>query len=153
VNIVYPKPIEDWRSAVEYIIDAKMAQKGPILVWSSLVEARDMNWLSEHEKRGYLLSPFSYYTLKSNFILLPGRPDGFELEEVFSKNNAAFLKKGDELCLIAKKIFIASGDPKNKVRLSQEMLEARLEFHGFFLVRKKDFGTIAVSQFVYRYDF
>jgi len=147
INISHPKPVENWRSAVEYVTITKMSQKGPIIVWPGLVETRDVQWSIDKEKRDYLLAPFSYYTLKSTAVLLPWMPDGLKLESVLSKYKNAFLNERSELYLIVRSVIIVREEPKQEKGLIQDILEDWLISQGFSLIEKKSFGTIIVSRF------
>ena len=152
INIIYPKPIENWRSAVEYVTSTKMSQKGPIIVWPGLVEARNVKWSIDKEKRDYLLAPFSYYTLKSTVFSLPWMPDGLKLESVLSKYNNAFLNERGEFYLIVRNVIIVRDEPKQEKRLIQDILEDWLRSQGFLLVEKRCFGMVIVSRFFYNPD-
>ena len=147
INIVHPKPIENWRSAVEYVTSTKMSQKVPIIVWPGLVEARNVKWSIDKEKRDYLLAPFSYYTLKSTTVLLPWMPDGLKLESVLSKYKNVFLNEKGEFYLIVRNVIIVRDEPKQEKRFIQDILEEWLISQGFSLIEKKSFGTIIVSRF------
>ena len=152
INIIHPKPVENWRSAVEYVTSTKMSQKVPIIVWPGLVEARNVKWSIDKEKRDYLLAPFSYYTLKSSAFSLPWMPDGLKLESVLSKYNNVFLNERGELYLIVRNVIIVRNEPKQEKRLIQDILEDWLRSQGILLVEKRCFGTVMVSRFFYNSD-
>jgi len=152
INIIHPKPIENWRSAVEYVNSTKISQEVPIMVWPGLVESRNVTWSIDKEKRDYLLAPFSYYNLKSTAFSLPWMPDGLKLESVLSKYDNIFLNQRDELYLIVRNVIIVRNEPKQENRLIQDILEDWLISQGFLLVEKRCFGTVIVSQFFYNSD-
>lgn len=152
INIIHPKPIENWRSAVEYVTSTKMSQKVPIIVWPGLVEARNVKWSIEKEKRDYLLAPLSYYTLKSMAISLPLMPDGLKLQSILSKYNNVFLNQRGEFYLIVRNVIIVRAEPKQEKRLIQDILEDWLRSQGFLLVEKRCFGMVIVSRFFYNSD-
>lgn len=149
-NIVYYPSliIEDWKSATSYINSTEVVEKGPILIWPGLIEARDEKWINDCEKQDYLLSPLSYYTLSNKAILLPWLPHELELETFLSKQNVDFFKERDEIGLIVRNWLLTQGQ-KQKNRFIQEVLEDWLRLQGFLLVEKKRFGTITVSRFIY----
>lgn len=149
-NIVYYPSliIEDWKGATSYINSANVVEKGPILVWPGLIEARNEKWVNDYEKQNYLLSPLSYYTLRNKeAILLPFFTDGLKLDSVLSKYKNVFLNESSELNLIVRNVIIVQEGTKQKERLMQDILEDWLGSQGFFLVEKKNFGTIIVSRF------
>ena len=92
--------IEDWKSATSYINNSNMAEKGPILFWSGLIEARNEKWIDDYEKQDYLLTPLSYYTLRKKVVLLPWLPHDLYIETFLSKQNIEFFKERDEVCML-----------------------------------------------------
>jgi len=149
-NIVYYPTliVEDWKSATSYINSSDITESRPILVWPGLIESRNEKWINDYEKKDYLLSPLSYYTLRNKeAILLPFFTDGLKLDSVSSKYKNVFLNERSELNLIVRNIIIVKEGTKQKERLMQDMLEDWLGLQGFFLVEKKNFGIIIVSRF------
>ena len=127
-----------------------MLEKGPILVWPGLIEARNEKWITDYEKQDYLLSPLSYYTLRyKKAILLPWLPHKLELETFLSKHNAEFFKEKDEIWLIVRNWLYINKEQKQKKCFIQEVLEDWLRSQGFLLFEKKSFGMIIVTRFVY----
>ena len=102
----YPTPlVEDWKSATSYINSSDIAENRPILVWPGLIESRNEKWRNDHEKRDYLLAPFSYYTLKSKVILLPWLPDGTQVRNILSKYSMLNLvNERHEICLVVRNV-------------------------------------------------
>lgn len=149
--VYYPiSVVEDWKSATSYINSANIAEKGPILIWPGLIEARNEKWINDHEKKDYLLSPLSYYTLKNKkAVLLPWLPDDIDLEAFLSKQHAEFIKEKDEIWLIVRNCFFINNEQKQKEYSSQEVLVDWLKSQDILLVEKKSFGTIIVSRFSY----
>jgi 4-amino-4-deoxy-L-arabinose transferase-like glycosyltransferase len=147
INIISPKPNENWRSAVEYITSTKMSQEMPIIVWPGLVEARNVKWSIDKEKQDYLLAPFSYYSLKNTTFLLPWMPDGLKLESVLSNYNNIFLNQRSELYLIVRNVIIVRKELKQENRFIQDILEDWLKSQGLLLVEKRCFGMVIVSRF------
>jgi len=144
----YPTPlVEDWKSATSYINRSDIAESRPILVWPGLIESRNEKWSDDHEKRDYLIAPFSYYTLQRKVILLPWLPHGLKLETILFNQHAEFSKGSNEICLIVRNVIIVKEGTKQKKRLIQDILEDWLGSQGFSLIEKKTFGTIIVSRF------
>jgi hypothetical protein len=62
---------EDWRGAAKQIATLVRDPSTPVLVYTSLFETADHDWLTDPEKRDYLLSPFALYPSRGDFLLLP----------------------------------------------------------------------------------
>ena len=144
----YPTPmVEDWKSATSYINRSDIAESRPILVWPGLIESRNEKWSDDHEKREYLIAPFSYYTLQRKVILLPWLPRGLKLETFLSSQHAEFSRGRHEVCLVVRNLDLIFREKKQKKISIQEVLEDWLISQGFSLIEKKSFGTIIVSRF------
>ena len=154
-NIVYYPSliIEDWKGATSYINSTNISKKGPILIWPGLIEAKNEKWINDCEKKDYLLSPLSYYTLRhKKAILLPWLPHDLEIGAFLSKQNAEFIKERDEIWLIVRNWLYINNEQKQKKCFIQEVFEDWLKSQGFLLLEKKSFGIIIVSRFVYSSD-
>jgi 4-amino-4-deoxy-L-arabinose transferase-like glycosyltransferase len=61
---------DDWRGATEEL--QRAATPGAaVLVVSPFVEGRELAWLTDEEKRSYLLAPFAFYPVDAEITLLP----------------------------------------------------------------------------------
>lgn len=152
MNIVYYSNLvaEDWKSATRYINSTNISEKEPILIWPGLIEAKNEKWITDYEKKDYLLSPLSYYTLRNKkVVLLPWWPDDLNLEEFLSKQHAELIKEKDEIYLIVRNVFYMNKEQQQKKYFIQEVLGDWLKSQGFLLVEKKSFGMIIVSRFIY----
>ena len=144
----YPTPlVEDWKSATSYINSSDIAESRPIIVWPGLIESRNEKWGNDHEKREYLIAPFSYYSLQRKVILLPWLPHGLKLETFLSSQHAEFSRGRHEICLVVRNLDLIFKEKKQKNISIQEVLEDWLISQGFSLIEKKSFGTIIVSRF------
>jgi hypothetical protein len=68
------KSNQDWRAAVSHLQDLSDGDT-LILAHPKLIESRQLGWFDDPERLSYLLSPFSYYPVPGELILLPNLLD------------------------------------------------------------------------------
>ena len=93
---------EDWRAAINDINDIRDTTSEPsvVIMWTGLVEARDMGWVLSPEKRAYLLAPIAMYPVNLPIALMPFNPTKMSLESGFTASDRAAVTA-------AKRIFLA----------------------------------------------
>jgi hypothetical protein len=148
-TIISPKPLEDWRAAMDYVNINN--NKGVVLAWPGLIEQANWQWSKKPENQNYLLAPFSFYSMQKKAILLPLIPDKFKLEELLSEHDISIEKQKDDIFLLVRNIPVKE-KTMQKDQASQSILENWLTQNGFSITQKKFFGGVVVSQFVFNTD-
>jgi 4-amino-4-deoxy-L-arabinose transferase-like glycosyltransferase len=64
---------EGWKKVAEMVTAESNGKSGPVLVQPGLIEAQQLEWLGDEERKSYLLSPFSYYKASAPFVIIPPR--------------------------------------------------------------------------------
>ena len=90
---------EDWRAAINDIPDTT-PEPSVVIMWTGLVEGRDLGWVLSPEKRAYLLAPLAMYPVSLPIALMPFNPNEISLESGFTASDRAAITS-------AKRIFLA----------------------------------------------
>jgi Dolichyl-phosphate-mannose-protein mannosyltransferase len=61
---------EDWRGAIA-AINMSIDDRTVVMVHPGLVESAQLDWLTQPDRRSYLLSPLAYYPVHGRVVLLP----------------------------------------------------------------------------------
>ena len=62
---------QNWRGAAKTVNAFVHDATTPVLVRTALIESRDVSWLRDPKRQGYLLSPLSLYPMEGKVIALP----------------------------------------------------------------------------------
>jgi hypothetical protein len=62
---------DDWRNAVRAANAVTPSRDTPVLVHSLFIEARQTSWLTDPEKRDFLMAPAGYYRFAGTIVPLP----------------------------------------------------------------------------------
>ncbi|MDX1647223.1 MAG: glycosyltransferase family 39 protein [Longimicrobiales bacterium] len=93
---------EDWRAAVAHVNGAIESGGTPVLVWSGLVESRDVAWLRAAESRSYVLAPASFYRLEGRVVPVP-QPSSIDgLEAFLSPSEADEVRSAPALWVLTR---------------------------------------------------
>lgn len=90
---------EDWRAAINDIPDTT-AEPSVVIVWTGLVEGRDLGWSLSPEKRAYLLAPIAMYPVDLPVALLPFSPNKITLESGFTASDRAAITSSKRIFLV-----------------------------------------------------
>ncbi len=90
--------IEDWREASRALQSANAAT--PVLLASGLVEANDVRWYAEAEKKAYLTSPLGYYPMAGLTVLLPRQFDSVAAKAYLAEINSEVFKHASKVYLV-----------------------------------------------------
>ena len=89
---------EDWRAALNNIPKSS-AEPSMVLLWTGLIETKNLEWAHAPHKREYLLSPLAMYPVGSSATILPLFPHLTSPQSVFSSEDKDLVDK-------AKRIFV-----------------------------------------------
>jgi len=64
------KMSQDWRGAAA-IVNARADEDTVVFVHPAFIESKQLDWLTDPERRSYLLSPLSYYPMRGRVFVLP----------------------------------------------------------------------------------
>jgi hypothetical protein len=98
---------EDWRGAVEFANGVVAGRDTPILVWTGLVESKDLEWFQAAENRDYMLAPFFFYRLAGRVIPVPHPMSVDQLEDFMSDTDAGALRREPTVWVLAYDPFAA----------------------------------------------
>ena len=90
---------EDWRGALAKV-SSSVTSSSIVLLQSGLCETRDISWLKSSEKRDYLLSPITFYSLDAPTLLIPYFLDGGSPQEIFSNTERSLLSKAQRIFIV-----------------------------------------------------
>jgi hypothetical protein len=72
----YPETSSGWRAAAAAVRSVRGDSETPVLVYSELIESRQIEWLEDKEKSSYLLAPVAFYPIGGAAIPLPWSVEG-----------------------------------------------------------------------------
>jgi hypothetical protein len=124
---------EDWRGAVEFTNGAVAGRDTPILVWTGLVESKDLEWFQAAENRDYMLAPFFFFRLAGRVIPVPHPMSVDQLEDFMSDTDAGALREEPTVLVLAY-------DPFAAVQIARWTSPARLVVQS-----SERFGRITVT--------
>lgn len=118
--------IENWKELPK-VLNQDFAADTPVLLYSGLVEADNLNWIMSKEKHPYLTSPFQFYSINREVIPIPSSLNSPELEQFLETRLIPTLELRDEFILVSSRM--------RQHRISGEKLPdhfiSELEKYGF----------------------
>lgn len=129
--------IEDWKSA-SMVVNEKES-KGPIFVYSGLVEGSEVSLIQTKEEYEYLTSPLHYYSVNKDTLLMP-LPLSIDEKEYFTRLILPSIEKyGSVLGVIAFKTL-----PDNAIKDSYTHFEVEFNKRGIEMKSEKDLSLVRV---------
>lgn len=129
------KMAQDWRGAAA-AVNVQADEHTVVFVHPAFIESTQLDWLTDPERRSYLLSPLSYYPMQGRVVLLPATFDdssrGFVAEE------ARGVPDGTDRVLLVTNFGGAGFGP---------WLDGHLGAQGWTAQRVGDFGEIEITEF------
>jgi len=127
---------EDWRGAAAF--ERAVADEGTIvLVHPALIESAQPGWLSDPERRSYLLAPLSFYPMDGQVVPMPYALDD-DSESYLEDVVLPLAAKEEEFILVTR---------QSRVPFAA-WLDGRLEEFGYGSRVLGSFGVVTVIEFV-----
>jgi hypothetical protein len=90
---------EDWRTALNDL-SRTSSEPSVLLVWTALVETRDIAWTLAPDKRAYVLAPTAMYPINLPTFPIPRYPTSFPPQSLFNEQDRNVIDSAQRIFIV-----------------------------------------------------